>query len=164
MITLLFLLTCSFDGLIVTCTLLIKFGCGEQSYRVMLWKALEAQPSDCQGSMWGNYHFKRLAWLVEQLIVSNHEFSFLLIFFSKPFSQQLRYVFSSSTSCFLFFSMNFISFRFCFLNCFSNHIITFSPSSSTPTSYFSSFWFLVFSLPKPSLFFLISFPFNFSLF
>ena len=67
---------------------------------IMLWKALEVKPSGCEGSMWGNYHYKRLAWLVEQLVASNHEFSFpFLLCFKKNYFSNHFSIFYFVTPC-----------------------------------------------------------------
>jgi len=95
----------------------------------MLWKALEAKPCDCQGSMWGNYCSKRLAWLVKQLVVSSHEFSFLFTLFLKSFSKHKHHVFIfvfivsfSFFFLFLFFSFWF----FWYLEELVNTLVTWS--------------------------------------
>ena len=107
------LLTCSFDGLIVACTLLIKFGYGEQSYGSCSAKILKPSLVIVKDPMLGNYHCKRLALLVGAINSSpRHEFSSLLTLFSKPYSKSLYHVFY--LRFIIFFSLFFL-FSFLFI-------------------------------------------------
>ena len=54
------------------------FDCYEPSMSHALYRLFEAKDCDGQGSKCEATISKRLAWLVEHLVVSSHEFSFLL--------------------------------------------------------------------------------------
>ena len=99
---------------------------------------------------------KRLAWLVEQLVVSSHEFSFIVppffLYFNNRF-QNSFFIFSSLfspsslfTFVFIFFTSSFIFFSILFFKplLFYFHIVVLSPSSPITSRFLFSFFYSLF--------------------
>jgi len=101
----------SFDGLSVACTCFIEFGCDELTYglcfETLLNQGLVMAKDTCETTI-----TKRLAWLVELLIVSSYEFSFSF-YFILDIQTKITKIISSMFPTFSYFIVLF-SFHFLF--------------------------------------------------
>ena len=87
------------------------FDCDEPSMCHALYRLLKPKISDGRGSKCEATIMKRLAWLVEQLVVSSHEFFFYLVL-ETIFKTLFIVVFTASlfVFVFIFFTTSFIFF------------------------------------------------------
>ena len=150
-----FFISCSpltgFDDLIVACNLLCSIEVLFECRRTILWamlcivswsQGLVMVKNPCEATI-----TKSLAWLVEQLVVSSHEFSFTL--FSKTNSKIFYHFFYRCfyhLFCSPLFSFSLLQASSSFLFYFSNHFSFIFTSLSSPSSHLSLLDFLFFSL------------------